>query len=75
MFGIPLNDLIILVVLLSVGGAIAIYDNRRRAKKAAEAKAQWEKEWAVSYQNPASPNYDKARVEAEAAASEAAMYQ
>ena len=70
-----MTDFIILAILLAAGAALAIYDNRRRAKKNAEAKAQWEKEWAVSYQNPASPNYDKARVEAEAAAAEAAMYQ
>lgn len=70
-----MTDIIIIAILLSIGAAIALYDKRRRAKRDAEARAQWEKEWAVSYQNPASPNYDKARVEAEAAAEEAAMYQ
>lgn len=70
-----MNDFVILAILLALGAALAIYDRRRHAKKAAEAKAQWEKEWAVSYQNPASPNYDPVRVKAEADAAEAAMYQ
>lgn len=67
MFGIPMNDLLILIALLFIGGAIALYDKRRHAKKAAEAKIEGEKQWAADYHNPASQNYDKARVEAEAA--------
>ena len=68
MFETTTNDLLILIALLSAGGALVIYDKRRRAKKDAKARAQWEKEWAADYHNPASPNYDKARVEAEVAA-------
>ena len=41
--------------------------NAATPKAAEKAKIEGEKQWAADYHNPASPNYDKARVEREAA--------